>query len=295
MHIFVINMDKDIERLKKVQESAQINNINFERIPGLSINNEYIDKSPEITQNMKLFGTKGMIGCFLAHKKAWSKIVFDNIPYAIICEDDIKFSSNFNIEIQNIEKDITSLDFDILILSCLLGGKPPNKYNGLDKFSKIFFKSEKYKKIDDKYFIPEFFSGTQCYILTLQSAKKLLMYLDKVSYHLDVVLSNSSHIKKIALYNNIIINNIEEEGLSNNVTNTFLLDNFFKKKTFYTFNLSWFLNFPYLQIPIFTRNIVIFITIRFIIKFIILLLLLIFLYKRNKIIFILLLLLLFII
>ena len=276
MHIFVINMDKDTDRLKKVKKSAAINNIKFERISGVSIDNEYIKKSPEISQLMKLFGTKGMIGCFLAHKKVWSKIVLDNIPYAVICEDDIIFSSNFNTEIQNIEKDITTLKFDMLIVSCLIGGKPP----------------EKYKKIDNKYFIPEFFGGTQCYILTLQSAKKLLKYLEKVSYHLDTVISNSSHIKKIALYNAIITNNIEE-GVSNNATNTFLLDNFIKKKTFCNINLSWLLNFPFIQIPIFTRNICIVMTIRFIIKFIILLLLIIFLYKKNKIMFVLLLLLLF--
>ena len=292
MQIFVINMDKDTDRLKKIKKSAAINNINFERISGVSINNEYIKKSPEITQNMKLFGTKGMIGCFLAHKKVWSKIVLDNIPYAVICEDDIIFSSNFNTEIQNIEKDITTLKFDMLIVSCLIGGKPPDKYNMLEKIYKTFFKTEKYKKIDNKYFIPEFFGGTQCYILTLQSAKKLLKYLEKVSYHLDTVISNSSHIKKIALYNAIITNNIEE-GVSNNSTNTFLLDNFIKKKTFCNINLSWLLNLPFIQIPIFTRNICIVITIRFIIKFIILLLLIIFLYKKNKIMFVLLLLLLF--
>lgn len=291
MHIFVINMDKDTDRLKKIQESAQINNINFQRISGVSINNEYINKSPEISLTMKLFGTKGMIGCFLAHKKAWSKIVFDNIPYAVICEDDIKFSSNFNTEIQNIEKDITALEFDILILSCLLGGKPPDKYNNLEKISKIFLKSEKYKKINEKYFIPEFFGGAQCYILTLQSAKKLLAYLDKVYYHVDMVISKTSDIKKIALYNNIITNNTED--VSNNVTNTFFLDNFLKKKIFYNINLSWLLNFPHLQIPMFTRNIFILITIRFIIKFIILLFLIIFLYKTNKNILILSLLLLF--
>ena len=292
MQIFVINMDKDTDRLKKVKKSAAINNINFERISGVSINNEYIKKSPDISHLMKLFGTKGMIGCFLAHKKVWSKIVLDNIPYAVICEDDIIFSSNFNTEIQNIEKDITTLKFDMLILSCLVGGKPPDKYNMLEKIYKTFFNTKKYRKINDKYFIPDFFGGTQCYILTLQSAKKLLKYLEKVSYHVDTVISNSSRIKKIALYNNIITNNTEE-GMSNNVTNTFFLDNFINNKSFYTINLSWFLNFPFLQIPIFTRNICIDITIRFIIKFIILLFLIIFLYKRNKIMFILALLLLF--
>ena len=292
MQIFVINMDKDIDKLKKIKKSAAINNINFERISGVSINNEYIKKSPDISHLMKLFGTKGMIGCFLAHKKVWSKIVLDNIPYAVICEDDIIFASNFNTEIQNIEKDITTLKFDMLIISCLIGGKPPDKYNMLEKIYKTFFNTKKYRKINDKYFIPEFFGGTQCYILTLQSAKKLLKYLEKVSYHVDTVMSNSSRIKKIALYNNIITNNTEE-GMSNNVTNTFFLDNFINNKSFYTINLSWFLNFPFLQIPIFTRNICIDITIRFIIKFIILLFLIIFLYKRNKIMFILALLLLF--
>ena len=292
MQIFVINMDKDIDKLKKIKKSAAINNINFERISGVSINNEYIKKSPDISHLMKLFGTKGMIGCFLAHKKVWSKIVLDNIPYAVICEDDIIFASNFNTEIQNIEKDITTLKFDMLILSCLVGGKPPDKYNMLEKIYKTFFNTKKYRKINDKYFIPEFFGGTQCYILTLQSAKKLLKYLEKVSYHVDTVMSNSSRIKKIALYNNIITNNTEE-GMSNNVTNTFFLDNFINNKSFYTINLSWFLNFPFLQIPIFTRNICIDITIRFIIKFIILLFLIIFLYKRNKIMFILALVLLF--
>ena len=106
-----------------------------------------------------------------------------------------------------------------------------------------------------------------------------------------MVISKTPDIKKIALYNNIITNNTED--VSNNVTNTFFLDNFLKKKIFYNINLSWLLNFPHLQIPMFTRNIFILITIRFIIKFIILLFLIIFLYKTNKNILILSLLLLF--
>lgn len=250
INTYVINMSKDKDRLTAVKKSAKKYDIDFTRVDGVVIDDNSIKNSPYISDFMKKYGTKGMIGCFLAHKKVWEIIVNDKIDYAVILEDDIEFTSQFKSTIKQIKDGINDLDFDILLLSSLIGCKNPKDYNFLDNVSKNFFKKRKYKYINEKYHIPEFFGGLQSYIITYESAKKLLKELSIVTYHVDLVLSASQNIKIMSLNQPIIKNSLENCDLSNNSTSHFLLDKYFKNIFIDGKNLSWMLNVSLIKVPL---------------------------------------------
>ena len=266
MNIYLINMDKDVDRFNKFKKSADIYDINFTRVSGVLIKDEYIKNSPTISNFMKTYGTKGMIGCFLAHKKVWEIVVKDKMDYAVILEDDIEFTSIFKPTLKQIQND--NIEFDILLLSSLLGCKNPKNYNWLDNVSKHFFKKRLYQYINEKYHIPEFFAGAQSYIITYESAKKLLKELSMVTYHIDTVLSNSHHIKILSLNQPIIKLSVENSDLSNNSTSQYFLDRYFKNIFVDGKNLSWLLNISLLQIPFPYKSMIV--NVRFIIKILVL-------------------------
>jgi GR25 family glycosyltransferase involved in LPS biosynthesis len=67
MKVFLINMDKDTERLARMK--IRLKGKEYERITGV----------PHET---------GYIGCALSHHKCWQRIIDDNLEMALILEDD---------------------------------------------------------------------------------------------------------------------------------------------------------------------------------------------------------------
>ena len=283
MNIYVINMDKDIKRLHKITQSAEIYDINFTRVSGVVINDEIIKKSPFVSEFMKKYGTKGIIGSFLAHKKVWEIIVNDKIDYAVILEDDVEFTPQFNSTLEQIKDDINNskIDFDILLLSSLVGCKNPKNYNFVDMICRKIMKNTKYQYINKMYHIPEFFTGVQSYVVTYESAKKLLTELSVVNYYVDLMLTYSTNIKKISLNKPIIKLSDENCEISNNGTSPYLLDKILKKINIYNINLSWILNISICQIPVPLKKTPIVISPRFIIKYLFILFLTILLVYYN--------------
>jgi len=269
MNIYVINMDKDTQRLNKITQSAEKYDINFTRVSGVVINDEIIKTSPFVSDFMKKYGTKGIIGSFLAHKKVWEIIVNDKIDYAVILEDDIEFTPQFKSTLEQIKDDINNskLDFDILLLSSLVGCKSPKNYNFVDMICRKFLRNTKYQYINDMYHIPEFFAGVQSYVVTYESAKKLLAELSVVNYYVDLALTYSKNIKKISLNKPIIKLSDDNCEISNNATSPYLLDKILKKINIYNINLSWILNISICQIPVPLNKTPIVISPRFILKY----------------------------
>lgn len=84
-NILVINLDKDKKRLNTLKKSLDELNLTFTRIPailGKDLPRLVIEKYlPRLT-------TVGAIGCAFSHKKAWKYMIDNNLPYALILEDD---------------------------------------------------------------------------------------------------------------------------------------------------------------------------------------------------------------
>ncbi|MBN2224365.1 MAG: glycosyltransferase family 25 protein [Deltaproteobacteria bacterium] len=92
--IFVINLDRDPERLDYMRREFARVGLSFERLPGiygtdlpLALQSYFCDSEGTVISPLRV----GEIGCYASHLTAWNYIVDRDLTSgALVCEDDIK-------------------------------------------------------------------------------------------------------------------------------------------------------------------------------------------------------------
>ena len=171
---YLINLDKDVSRLKYVNNECKNNGIVPVRVPGIlgsALSDEELEKYT--THFCKLFCTKSVIGCALSHMKCWSLIVENDDPEAMIIEDDVQFVPNFLQLFAEKYQDLPS-SYDI----CFVGHCGPTKL--IDNLLDINV------KITDNIYIPKNPACMHCYLVSNKGAKLLLQNLNKIFGHVDL-------------------------------------------------------------------------------------------------------------
>jgi GR25 family glycosyltransferase involved in LPS biosynthesis len=214
--VYVINLDRQIERWKQFEKEAQIQKayfnktlldfscrisavdgkkIDLENIETMEINRiynlidqYYVDPDPRLLEvirerNICIDMTKQEIAVALSHLKSWQKIVNDKISFALILEDDIFFEQYFAYELNRIWKELSSnnIEIDLLYLSF----REVDHGAEIKSFSKYLS-----KPIKGIWWL----SG---YILSYSGAKKLLQELP-ISGPIDLWLNHK--FNKINVY-----------------------------------------------------------------------------------------------
>ena len=99
MKIFVVNLKRRPDRLEQFYKRCPFEKSIIEIVYGFDGKNPDKEKEKERSlfndkfSKLKLNG--GVKGCFISHMRIWKKIVDQNIPYAIVFEDDAQFNVNF--------------------------------------------------------------------------------------------------------------------------------------------------------------------------------------------------------
>jgi glycosyl transferase family 25 len=213
--ILVINLEQDTDRLKKISQQLS----NFTRIDAIK-GSDIKDRSDIATDWCQKYCTASMIGCALSHIKSWLYIVEEKLPYAIVLEDDTMVCENFDMEVTKLlEK--APLNWDIILLGCFLCNEINNDY--LSKLiMSIRAPFSKRKDIDRYFYIPQTWAGTHAYLLSFHGAQKLLKRHNKVSYHIDYVLSNFKDLKLYAVKNTLVTQSTTGKGSHNSYYLPFL-------------------------------------------------------------------------
>jgi len=121
--------------------------------------------------------SKGQIGCYLSHRKAWQAIVDQKLDYAIIFEDDFNLDTSIHAAIQNINN--LNLDWKLIKLSAYQNRKRPILFKfPLEHSQQLVI----HKKL---------MSGCCATAITLDGAKKLLAATEKFGRPVD---SDLQHI-----------------------------------------------------------------------------------------------------
>lgn len=156
--IYVINLDKDHDRLKKITQRLSPNY--FTRIPGVYGNDVNLDEHSEIMYTSKHLVPKSAIGCALNHRKAIQTFLdTSNQLYALILEDDAEpLSNNYMEEVAKAIQHAPS-DWNIIKLD----------YN---------------PKYNIPYYHRLFTLQTTAYIINKSGAERFLR--QPVIYHIDV-------------------------------------------------------------------------------------------------------------
>lgn len=121
--IYLINLKRRPERLRKMQEVLRLIGMDFKRVEavdGYNLTEQHLSsinflpdyRDPYHNRPMKL----GEIGCFLSHYKVWEYIVNNGHQRAIVLEDDVRFTQNGTLIIKKMMEDLmkTRLDWDFI-------------------------------------------------------------------------------------------------------------------------------------------------------------------------------------
>jgi glycosyl transferase family 25 len=107
MKTYLINLDRDTERLAHVRARLDSFKIPFERFPAVNGKEtgdtflvEFAAARPK--KNGKGWGA-GQIGCFLSHYYVWEKVAKGSDEYALILEDDGYLSSELPAFVKNLD------------------------------------------------------------------------------------------------------------------------------------------------------------------------------------------------
>ncbi len=146
--VYYINLDKSIERKKRILHELSLNFSNYNRISavdGRLLKPDYYKNKTDLFQfDLSDFveATPGEIGCTLSHMKAIRKIHEDGCEFALVLEDDagLKYRNLWGLTINEIIKNAPK-DFEALKLHGF-----PNKQN---KNLNLLSKGIKYRKIDN--------------------------------------------------------------------------------------------------------------------------------------------------
>lgn len=107
--IFLINLKRSPQRLansvKQFNKHA-LHCTRIEAVDGANLSQSEIDKYYCATLNKKNYHyplSRGQIGCYLSHRKAWQAIVDQKLDYALIFEDDFTLTSDIHTAIKSID------------------------------------------------------------------------------------------------------------------------------------------------------------------------------------------------
>jgi GR25 family glycosyltransferase involved in LPS biosynthesis len=88
LDIYIINLDKDIERLNKITKI--IHPYKFKRIKAIYGKNVNLKKVKNLTFFARHFLPRSAIGIYLSHIKTWKTILNNKNDMALVLEDDAK-------------------------------------------------------------------------------------------------------------------------------------------------------------------------------------------------------------
>jgi len=271
--IYIINLDKDVERLSNSYKQLKKYDINnYERYPavyGKILTNEEINNIT--TKIGKLFASNSMIGCGKSHINIWNKIIENGYNKTLILEDDFILIDNFLTKFDNIIKKAPE-EYDILFLSSNI----------------IHNKNLKLYDIDDYFYKQLLISQTVGYIITFEGANKILKYLNKISYHIDVelcILSLIHNFNIISVKEALIYQIFDNSNNTDNREYPLIIDKLLIRDDINYLYKTILFSIKSLNINISINTIIIFIFGYYIYLYAIILLLFEYLYKSNNMIF----------
>ena len=98
IHAFIINLDRSPERLLHVQKQLDEAGISYTRVAAVE-GSALSLPHPQYNENLyKLKHGKrtsmGELGCYFSHLKVYEQFLETDLPYVLVCEDDITIPTN---------------------------------------------------------------------------------------------------------------------------------------------------------------------------------------------------------
>ena len=132
---YIVNLERSTVRKQYMEELLKpysFLDVEFiKAVDGRQLSEEEINARFDFKRSRKLYGktiTPGEVGCSLSHRKIYKDIVDNNVPYALLLEDDIAIQRDLNlIDLDAVDKLLRSSKPRVLMLSgdfCYYRKKP---------------------------------------------------------------------------------------------------------------------------------------------------------------------------
>lgn len=192
--VYVINLERSKDRMAFMHKQCGAMGLSYERVEavdGSKISKEELRRVA--TPFCQKLCTDSMIGCALSHLKVWNRIAAEGTRCALIMEDDAELVPGFVDGLQKALRDVPK-DFDILVLGCFFLCDKNRAYSLGHEVSRLFVPHSLRNDVRSwgSVFVPEYFAGSHCYIVSLQGCKKLLKLVKKANYHIDMEMNHPS-------------------------------------------------------------------------------------------------------
>ena len=212
MQTFVINLDKDTERMDALHDhlvSCDLGD-DYERVAAETGWNE------EMPEWMKHTCPSNVNGCFASHRKCWKEIIDRNLPCALILEDDVRFTADAPLVLSDALAKLPP-DFDILYLGCN-GECDENLKSHVGLIhSVIGFRDTASKQVDSEFLsVPKAPYSLHAYIISKKGAEILLEKTLPGVCHVDVLVGNIDGLVVYAC-NPVIAHQNRSQHKSNNL------------------------------------------------------------------------------
>lgn len=173
---YVINLDHDTEKWEVIQKKFPWTVTRISAVDGSKAKRPF-------------FINKLMYGCLQSHRKVWQQIVQNN-ETALVLEDDCHPLPHFQEKFYHVLSTLPP-DYDVAVLGYLVSDVHGDYF--LTSITAPFMKRRCMRRINDEWFVPGYFIGSHCYLITPQGAKKLLQ--DPTIYHTDFMMGHNTSLR----------------------------------------------------------------------------------------------------
>lgn len=249
--VFVINLDKDRDKLEEFDKNMKKNNIKYDRFNAI-IGSQVEQREPRLTDYCNTFCPDGMKGCALSHRTIWDNMVKNDWKNIMIFEDDAIVDDTFDRRVQDVWNHLPK-DYDIVYFGCSFGCNDDSNINKL--FKKI--NGIETKKINEFIETSEGNAGLYGYMISLEAAKKFIT--NKINWHIDYqILSwiQTYNYTAYSLNNNIVETSTDNSNIGDKypVVLNFLLKNIKVNNLKKPITLDWLLSENLIKLGPFNIN-----------------------------------------
>lgn len=190
--VYIINLDRDPKRMAEMADQCVAHGIPFKRVPAI----DGRTVSPRVLSQMatpfcQKFCTPSMIGCALSHMRVWKAVLQAGYARVLVLEDDAQLVPDFKERLSQALSDVPS-DFDVLVCGCMFLCQKERKYSFMHRLAKPFVNAS--LRDDSRtwgsVFVPEYFGGTHCYVVSNKGCRSLFKTIPRVSNHIDMTMNH---------------------------------------------------------------------------------------------------------
>jgi len=199
--VWVVNLDKSVQRWKNCQEEFAKQGVKAERFPatlGKALTDEELKET--CTRSARYFCTAGMVGCFMSHLNIWKKVAAEGPEAVVVLEDDVLLYPDFHGKLHTLLKELPE-DWDVCLLGAVGCISPETEPIHMKLYDIITGGGRpspgKTRMISPNVFVPFRPAGTHAYMVSRKGAEKLSRLCPKPRYHVDLTAWG---LKELKLY-----------------------------------------------------------------------------------------------